>query len=48
VTTTQAITTFTLALNGAANAFGAPVALSADDSFRMRFFASANSWYRIA
>ena len=48
VTTTQAIATFTLALNGASNAFGAPVALSADDSFRMRFFASVNSWYRIA
>jgi hypothetical protein len=48
VTTTQAIATFTLALNGASNAFGAPVALSADDSFRMRFFSSVNSWYRIA
>lgn len=47
VTTTQAIATFTLALNGASNAFGAPVALSANGFFRMRFYASTNSWYRI-
>jgi hypothetical protein len=48
VTTTQIITSFTLALNGAANAYGAPTTLAANASFRMRFVQSTNSWYRIA
>lgn len=48
VTTTQQITAFTLALNGAANAYGAPSTLSAQDFFRMRFYQATNSWYRIA
>lgn len=48
ITTTHQITTFTLALNGAAAANGAPTTLGADDFFRMRFNLSTNSWYRIA
>jgi hypothetical protein len=48
VTSTQVITSFTLALNGAANAYGAPTALAANGYFRMRFVQSTNSWYRIA
>lgn len=48
VTTTQQITTFTLALNGAAAAYGDPTTLAAEDFFRMRFVLSTNSWYRIA
>jgi hypothetical protein len=48
ITTTQQITSFTLALNGAANAYGAPSTLAAQDFFRMRFYQSTNSWYRIA
>ena len=48
VTTTQQITAFTLALNGAANGYGAPSTLSAQDFFRMRFYQATNSWYRIA
>lgn len=48
VTTTQQITSFTLALNGASNAYGAPSTLSAQDFFRMRFYQATNSWYRIA
>jgi hypothetical protein len=48
VTTTQQITTFTLALNGAAAAFGDPTTLAAEDFFRMRFYQATNSWYRIA
>jgi len=48
ITTTQVITTFTLALNGASNAFGAPATLAANDFFRVRFVQSTNSWYRIA
>lgn len=47
VTTTQIITAFTLALNGAAAAFGAPTTLAADAFFTMRFYQSTNSWYRI-
>ena len=48
VTTTQQITTFTLALNGAANAYGAPSTLAAQDFFTMRFYQATNSWYRVA
>lgn len=48
ITTTQQITSFTLALNGAAAAYGAPSTLAAEDFFRMRYYANTNSWYRIA
>lgn len=48
VTTTQQITAFTLALNGAAAAYGDPTTLAAEDFFRMRFVQATNSWYRIA
>jgi hypothetical protein len=48
VTTTQIITAFTLALNGAAAAFGAPTTLAANAFFTMRFYQSTNSWYRVA
>lgn len=48
VTTTQAITAFTLALNGASNGFGAPTTLAANAYFRMRFYQATNSWYRIS
>lgn len=48
ITTTQDITAFTLAINGAAAAYGAPVTLLAEDFFRMRFVQATNSWYRIA
>jgi hypothetical protein len=47
VTTTQIITTFTLALNGALAAFGAPTTLAANAFFTMRFYQATNSWYRI-
>lgn len=48
VTTTQTITSFTLALNGASAAYGDPSTLNAEGFFRMRFVQSTNSWYRIA
>ena len=48
VITTQQITGFTLALNGATAAYGAPSTLAAEDFFRMRFVQATNSWYRIA
>lgn len=48
ITTTQQITAFTLALNGAAAGYGDPTTLAAEDFFRMRFVQSTNSWYRIA
>jgi hypothetical protein len=47
VTSTQDITAFTLGLNGASFAYGAPTALAANAFFRMRFYGAANSWYRI-
>jgi hypothetical protein len=48
VTTTQTITSFTLALNGASAAFGAPTTLAANAFFTMRFYQATNSWYRIS
>ena len=47
VTTTQTITSFTLALNGASAAFGAPTTWAANAFFTMRFYQATNSWYRI-
>jgi len=47
VTSTQIITTFTLAANGAANTYGAPTTMAANSFFRMRFHLATNSWYRI-
>jgi hypothetical protein len=48
VTSTQIITAFTLALNGAAAMYGAPTSLTVGGFFRVRFYAATNSWYRIA
>jgi hypothetical protein len=48
VTTTQIVTAFTLALNGASSAFGAPTTLAANAFFTMRFYQATNSWYRVA
>jgi hypothetical protein len=47
ITTTQIITAFTLAANGAANVYGAPTALTANQFFKMRYVQATNSWYRI-
>lgn len=48
ITTTQQITSFTLAANGAAALYGDPTTLSAEDFFRMRYVLATNSWYRIS
>jgi hypothetical protein len=48
ITTTQQITAFMLAINGATAAYGVPLTLAAEDFFRMRFVQATNSWYRIA
>jgi len=48
VTTTQIITTFSVGLNGATAAFGAPTTLAANAFFRLRRYAATNSWYRIS
>jgi hypothetical protein len=48
ITTTQQITSFTLAANGAAAIYGDPTQLLAEGFFRVRFVQSLNSWYRIA
>lgn len=48
VTTTQQITAFTLAPNGAAQLYGVPTTLAAQDNFRVRFVQATNSWYKIA
>lgn len=48
VTTTQIITTFTLSLNGAAAANGAPTTLAANAHQRFRFVQANNAWYRIS
>jgi hypothetical protein len=48
ITTTQQITAFTLALNGASQAFGVPSILVVGGPFRVRFVQVTNSWHRIA
>lgn len=47
ITSTQIITSLTVGLNGASNAFGAPTTLAANGFARLRFVQSQNSWYRI-
>ncbi len=48
ITTTQNITSFTLALNGAAAKFGVPTKLDAGAGFAVRFYQATNSWYNIS
>jgi hypothetical protein len=48
VTSTQIITAFTLALNGATIANGAPTTMAANAFFTVRFYQATNSWYRIS
>jgi hypothetical protein len=49
LTTTQQITAFTINLNGATAVFGNGLTtLAAGDQFRLRYFNSTNSYYRIA
>jgi hypothetical protein len=48
VTTTQQISAFDLALNGAIAAYGAPSVLAANDSFRIRYYQPTNAWYKVA
>jgi hypothetical protein len=48
VTSTQIITSFTLALNGATAAFGAPTTMAANAFFTVRFYQATNSWYQVA
>ena len=48
ITTTQQITAFTMAANGATAVYGDPSTLAAEDFFRMRYYQPTNSWYRIA
>lgn len=47
ITSTQTITSLTVAGNGASNVFGAPTTLSAGGFARLRFYQASNSWYRI-
>jgi hypothetical protein len=48
VTSTQIITSLTVALNNASAAFGAPTTIAAGGFFTMRFYQPTNSWYRVA
>lgn len=47
ITSTQQVTSFTVNLNGATAANGAPTALSANGFYKLRFVQAQNSWYRI-
>lgn len=47
VNCTQQVTAFTVNLNGAVAAYGAPTSLAADDFFTLKYDVNANSWYRI-
>jgi len=48
ITTTQEITAFNLALNGAAAGFGFPSLISAGAAFTVRYYQATNSWYNIS
>jgi hypothetical protein len=48
ITTTQTITAFTIALNGATAIYGNVTTLTAGAAVRYRFYQSTNSWYNIA
>jgi hypothetical protein len=47
ITTTQEITSLTLALNGATAIFGGVTSLSAGTATAIRFYQATNSWYQI-
>jgi hypothetical protein len=47
ITSTQTITSFTLALNGAAAIFGAVSTLTAGAAICYRFYHATNSWYNV-
>lgn len=47
ITTTLAITAFSLIRNGASAQYGTPSTLGVGDFFRTRFVVATNSWYRI-
>lgn len=47
ITSTQTITAFTIALNGAAAIFGGVTSLSAGSAVRYRYYLATNSWYNI-
>lgn len=47
ISSTQEITSFTIALNGASAVFGAVTFLAAGAAVRFRYFDSTNSWYNI-
>lgn len=47
VSTTQAITTLTVSLNGATAANGAPTTMASNAYFRLKYDATLSSWYRI-
>jgi hypothetical protein len=48
ITSTQIITTLTMALNGATAVFGSPTTLAAGGFARLRWYAATNSWYRVS
>jgi hypothetical protein len=48
ITTTQEITAFTLALNGAAAGFAFPPSLAPGAGFTVRYYQATNSWYNIS
>jgi hypothetical protein len=47
VNCTQAVTTLTVALNGASGAPGAPTTLAANAFFRLKYDAVTHNWYRV-
>jgi len=47
VNCTQAVTTLTIAANGASAVTGAPTTLAANDFFRLKYDAATSTWYRV-
>lgn len=47
VNCTQAVTTLTVAANGATAVTGEPASLAANDFFRLKYDAATSTWYRV-
>jgi hypothetical protein len=47
VTTTQAVTTLTITLNGASAIFGAPTTMAANSFFTLKYDLVMKTWYRV-
>jgi hypothetical protein len=48
ITSTQQISSFTIAINGASQIYGTVTSIAAGGFVKFRFYQASNSWYRVA